>query len=80
MDKLRSFPLELTDTNAAETTWNTIQSMTVDRALARLLYWTSTAPVIMDVFLTGLTDRIKILPASSSSLLSQVNSMAEVVF
>ncbi len=80
MDKLRSFPLELTDTNAAETTWNTIQSMTVDRALARLLYWTSTAPVVMDVFLTGLTDRMKILPASSSSLLSQVNSMAEVVF
>lgn len=80
MDKLRSFPLELTDTNAAETTWNTIQSMTVDRALARLLYWTSTAPVVMDVFLTSLTDRMKILPASSSSLLSQVNSMAEVVF
>lgn len=80
LDKLRASPLELSDTTGPETDWKTINTLTTDKGLARLLYWTSTAPLVMDIFLSGNTDRVNILAAASSSLLSQVNAMADGIF
>lgn len=80
MDKLRAYPLEISDTTGAETIWNSINTLTTDKALARLLYWTSTAPLVMDIFLSGNTDRVSILPSASTSLLSQIKEMAGGIF
>lgn len=76
LDKVRAFPFELIDTSAAPANWKQIQQLTVDKALAHILFWTSTAPTVMDCFFTGNTTRIKSLGQPSGSLLDQLNAIA----
>ena len=80
MGRIRTFPLELMDTSAPETGWNTLLSMTVDYALSRLIYWTSTAPLVMDIFLTGDLQRVKVLSQSGPTLIDQIRAIAQTVF
>lgn len=76
LSKLRAFPFELQDTSSTPTSWKEIQEMTVDKALAHILFWTSTAPSVMDCFFTGDTTRVKILAQPSGSLMDQINAIA----
>ena len=76
LDRMRAFPLEILDTAAAPTSWKEIQELTVDKALAHIVFWTSTAPTVMDCFFTGDTTRIKDATYPSGSLLSQIKAIA----
>lgn len=76
LDKMRAFPFELQDTDTAATNWKQINEMTVDKALAHILFWTTTAPTIMDIFFTGDTTRVKVLAQPGGSLLNQINAIA----
>lgn len=76
LSKLRAFPFDLQDTSSAPTTWKQIQEMTIDKALAHILYWTSTAPTVMDCFFTGNTIRKKVLVEPGGSLAEQINAIA----
>lgn len=80
LSQLRAFPFDLQDTSSAPTTWKLIEEMTVDKALAHILYWTSTAPTVMDCFFTGSEVRTKILVEPGGSLSEQVNAIALKVF
>ncbi|MFK5283426.1 hypothetical protein ACI3PL_28020, partial [Lacticaseibacillus paracasei] len=64
------------DTAGAPANWKQINEMTVDKALAHILYWTSTAPQIMDCFFTGDVNRVKVLAQPGGSLLNQLNAIA----
>ena len=76
LDKMRAFPFEIQDTASAPTNWKQINEMTVDKALAHILFWTTTAPTIMDMFFTGDTTRVKVLAQPGGSLLNQINAIA----
>lgn len=78
--QIRAFPFELLDTSAAPTSWKEIQEMTVDKALAHLLYWNSTAAFVMDCFFTGDTNRKKSFVQPSGSLMDQIKAIANKVF
>ncbi len=75
MSRIRAFPFELQDTSTVPTSWKQLTNMTVDTALAHLLWWTTTAPFMMDVFFTGDTTRVKVLTQPSGNLLAQLNSV-----
>ena len=76
LDKMRAFPFEIQDTASAPANWKQINEMTVDKALAHILFWTTTAPTIMDIFFTGDTTRVKVLAQPGGSLLNQINAIA----
>jgi hypothetical protein len=54
--------------------------MTIDKALAHLLFWTSTAPLVMDCFFSGDATIIPILASPYGTLRSQINAIAMKVF
>lgn len=76
MDKVLIDPFEIRDTFAEPVAWNEVQELTVDKALALVLYWMSTAPLFMDCFLTGDEKRVRTLPVAGGSLWSQLNALA----
>jgi len=76
MGRVKSPPIAFVDTSDIEKKWTEITALTVDKAIARLIYWASTAPLIMDVFLTGNTVRQKVLSEAGDSLFGQIQSMA----
>lgn len=84
MEKTNIDPLELVDLLENEfivpTAWNQIGNMTVDKALARVLYWLTTAPLLMDLFFTGDTKNIRAIPVAGGSLLSQLQAIAGLIF
>lgn len=80
LSKLRASPIELQDTSGAPANWKQIQQMTVDKALAHVLFWTSTAMLVMDCYLTDDTSRINIFAQPSGSLLEQLNAIAEKIW
>jgi hypothetical protein len=75
-EKIHALPFELQDSATAATDWKHINEMTVDKALAQILYWTSTAPLVMDCFFSGNTDRLPLLAQPGGTLLDQLNSIA----
>jgi hypothetical protein len=80
LSKISAFPFELQDVSGSPTSWKEITEMDVDKAMAFLLVWTTTAPMVMDCFLTGSTTLEQIFTQPSSNLLEQINSIAEKVF
>lgn len=76
LGKMRAFPFELQDTSGSPTSWKEITELTVDKALAHLLFWTSTAPFVMDCYFTGDTTRKQIITEPSGSLKSQLDAIA----
>jgi len=80
LKKIRAFPFELQYTSGAPINWKQLQGMTVGKALAHLLSWTTTAPTVMDCFLTDSPARWKIFAEPSGSLLDQMTKMAGKVF
>jgi len=76
LSKIRAFPFEIQDSSAAATNWKELYQMTVDKALAHLLFWTSTAPLVMDCYLTSDTTRLKVVAEPSGSLFDQINNIA----
>lgn len=84
MNKINIDPLELTsmieDVNIVPTRWTEIQVMTVDKILARVLYWMSTVPLFMDVFFTGDESVIRTFSVAGGSLLSQLQVISDLIF
>lgn len=80
LSKLRTYPLELQDTSTTATGWKEIEEMTVDKALAHILYWRSTAALVMDCFFTGDTTRIKIFAEPGGALKDQLDAIANKIF
>ena len=80
MSKLRAMPITLQDVTGVPASWGDITEMTADKALAFLLFWTSTAPFIMDCFFTGDTTRQKIFALPGGPLLDQLKEIAGKIF
>lgn len=80
LSKLRTYPLELQDTSTTATGWKEIEEMTVDKALAQILYWRSTAALVMDCFFTGDTTRHKIFAEPGGFLKDQLDAVANRIF
>ena len=80
LQKIRAMPFELQNTTGAATTWKEIQNMTVDKALAQILYWTSTAPLIFDCFFTYDTNIVQIFAQPAGSLYDQITAIALPIF
>lgn len=76
LSKLRAFPFELTNTTSTANTWNEIEDMTVDKALARILTYTTTAPLVMDLFFTGDTSVIEIIAQPPNTIMAQLEAIA----
>jgi hypothetical protein len=76
MGKVRASAIALENTSTTPTTWAQVEDMTADKALARILLHTSTAPAIMDCFFTGDDTLIDILTQPSGSLYSQLEAAA----
>jgi len=76
MNKIRAFPFELQDVSGVPANWKQIKEMTVDKALAHLLYWTSTATSVMDCFFTDDITRLKVLAKPVGSLYEQISAIA----
>jgi len=76
MDKLKASPIAMEYTAFTATKWTQIRDMTVDKALAHILLWTSTAPAIMDCFFSGDTALLEIITQPSGTLLSQLQNVA----
>jgi hypothetical protein len=57
--------------------WDEFSSPTVDKALFDLLYWRSTATMVMDVFLSGDTRRMPEIELSIDKIWSQIEKIAE---
>jgi hypothetical protein len=75
LSKLRAFPFGVEDTSSAAAAWTEIQELTVDKALAHLLYWTTTATLVMDCFFTGDTKRVKKLVSPAENLWDQLTEL-----
>jgi hypothetical protein len=76
LGKLRAYPIELQDTYITPINWKEIQQMSVDKALAHILYWTSTATLVMDCFFTGDENHHKILVQPGGFLKDQLSALA----
>ncbi len=76
LSRIRAFPFELQDTSTTPANWKQLQEMTVDKALAFILFWTSTITTVMDVFLTDNTTRLKIIAQPSGNLMNQLSAIA----
>lgn len=76
MQKTQVDPLELRDTIGEATNWNEIQEMTVDKILARVLYWMTTAPIFMDCFFTDSALRLRTHPAQGGYLWDVIKAAA----
>ena len=76
LQQIRAFPFGVADTSSAPTTWTEVEGLTVDKALARLLTWYSTASKIMDCNLTDNTNRVQSVIAAGTNLWEQINSIA----
>jgi hypothetical protein len=80
LQKIRAMPFEIQNTASAATTWKEINDLTVDKALAHILFWTSTAPVVMDCFFTGDTSIIQILAQPAGTLYEQIDAISQNIF
>ncbi len=76
LSRLRAFPFELTNTGTTPTTWNEVEDMTVDKALARILTFTTTAPLLMDLFFSGDTSVIEIIAQPPNTIMAQLEAIA----
>ena len=74
--KMRAFPFELQDTSSAPTSWKQLEELTIDKALAHLLFWTTTAPFVMDCYFTGDTTRKQVIAEPFGSLKAQLEAIA----
>lgn len=79
LSQIRSFPFLLTDTSSSATTWTEKKQLTVDKGLAHLLTWYTTAAQMMDCTLTGNTTRVKSVSANGN-LWDQLNSISQKLF
>jgi len=80
MSRIIVDPLELTDTFIDPTTWGQIETMTVDKIMALVFYWMTTATRFMDVFLTGDSKRIRLYSMAGGNLLSEISAVAGKIF
>lgn len=76
LSRIRAFPFELQDVSTTPANWKQLQEMTVDKALAFILFWTSTITTVMDVFLTDNITRLKIIAQPSGNLMNQISAIA----
>lgn len=77
LDKMPGFPPVIAEQRTSSGSWNTIPSLTVDRALWHLLHWHSTATMVMDVLLTGDTRYADKFDVPTQSLWMQIKEIAE---
>ena len=73
--KLRAFPFGVDDTSVDPVDWVHIQELTVDKALAHMLFWTTTMPAVMDCFFSDSTLRFKELVSPAQNLWQQITDM-----
>ncbi len=76
LSRLRAFPFELTNTSTTPTTWNEVEDMTVDKALAHIFTQTTTAPLLMDLFFSGDTSVIEIIAQPPNTIMAQLEAIA----
>jgi hypothetical protein len=76
-EKIRAFPFDLQYTGDQPTDWKHIEDMTVDKALAHILFWTTTAPLVMDCFFTGDANIVKLIAQPAGSLKDQLKAIAK---
>jgi len=76
LDKIRASAIAISNTNGTPAKWTQVKDLDADKALAHILSWTSTLPMIMDCFFSGSTVPIDLLAQPSGSLLSQIQSAA----
>lgn len=79
LKQIRSFPFLLTDTTVSASSWTEKKELTIDKALAHLLTWHTTASQIMDCTLTGITTRVKSV-AANGNLWEQLNAISRKLF
>lgn len=76
LNKLRASSLELQYTGSSAPNWNSIEGMTIDKALAHVLFWTTTAPTVMDCYFSGDTIGINALALQSGTIYEQLRTIA----
>jgi len=76
MAKTQIDPLELRNTLTDPANWNEIEAMTVDKILARILYWMTTAPIFMDCFFTGSDLRLRTYAMQGGSIWDVIKAVA----
>lgn len=77
MSKVAIDPLELNNTIGEATKWTEIQNMTVDKILAHVLYWMTTAPLVMDCFFTGDENKLKTFSVPGGYIWDNLNAIAK---
>lgn len=76
MNKIKVSACQLEFTSGAPANWNQVKNLTVDRALYHLMYWRSTATIIMDFNRTGDTLYDNKIATLANFLWSQLNEFA----
>ncbi len=76
LSKIRAFPFGVDDVSAEPTNWTEIKELTVDKALAHMLYQCSTMVAICDCFFTGNDIRIKSVLSAADNLWGQIGDIA----
>lgn len=76
LTRIPSWPFGVEFTSTTPTAWTQIQSLTVDLALLSFFLFASTAPRVMDIYLTGDTRFAKELGSLASNLWGQIVEIA----
>lgn len=79
LSQIRSFPFLLTDTSVSPASWTEKKELNIDKALAHLLTWYTTASQMMDCRLIGNTTRVKSVSANGN-LWEQLNAISQKIF
>jgi len=77
LDKIAAFPFEMKNVSTAASNWRQVQDMTIDRALAYVLFWMSTVTTITDCFLPNVLTMAQVFANPAGSLLAQLRNIAE---
>jgi len=75
LDKIAAFPFEIMSVPTAADNWRQVQDMTIDRALAYILFWMSTVTSVTDCFLPQVLIMAKIFANPAGSLLTQLKNI-----
>lgn len=74
--QVSSYPIGFNDTASGEVAWEVIPTLTVDKAVGRLLSWYTTLPNCADVTLTGDTRRASQLRGEAGNLWGSISTIA----
>ncbi len=80
LQQIRSSPFVLQDTTSDPANWNELDELTIDKALAHLLTWYTTASQIMDCILTGDSKRVQDVSAANDNLWEQIASISQRLY